>query len=32
MEEEPKKSMFMTYAVMTGMLVFGTANTLVQDA
>jgi len=32
MEEAPKKDLFMTYTVMCGMLIFGTANILIQDA
>ena len=32
MEEAPKKDLFMTYMVMCGMLIFGTANILIQDA
>ena len=31
-EEEQKKNMWMTYGVMLGMLIFGSANTLIQDA
>ena len=31
-EEEKKKNLCMTYTVMLGMLIFGTANILIQDA
>ena len=31
-QEEPKKNMLLTYTVMMGMLVFGSANILIQDA
>ena len=32
MEEEKKKNKCMLYSVMLGMLIFGTANILIQDA
>jgi len=31
-EEAPKKNMCFTYTMMLGMLVFGSANTLLQNA
>ena len=31
-EENNKKKLCMTYTVMLGMLIFGTANILIQDA
>ena len=32
MQEENKKPLCLTYTVMVGMLIFGTANILIQDA